>query len=134
MIINDPYSGNAFGRIGKGIGQGLSEQLPKELERGRLSQGLKELEKEKDLTPYQQASKLYTLPGGAEAAQSLLPLLQLQKANETSLARGKSQGQGGISAASESTTKQMNPYERSFQPNYMTRLDPQSIKDLAYER
>lgn len=35
--------GSVVGRIGKGFGQGLAEQLPKEIERNRLSAGLKKL-------------------------------------------------------------------------------------------
>ncbi len=55
--------GNIFGRIGKGIGQGLSEQVPKEIERARLSSGLKSLEKEKDLDPTQFFTRAISLPG-----------------------------------------------------------------------
>lgn len=65
QILNDPYSGNAFGRIGKGIGKGLSEQIPKEIERGRLSSGLKKLEQEKDLDPMQFFTRAATLPGAS---------------------------------------------------------------------
>ena len=54
---------NIFGRIGKGIGQGLSEQLPKEIERSRLSSGLKKLEQEKDLDPLKFFTRAATLPG-----------------------------------------------------------------------
>ena len=50
--------GNIFGRIGSGIGKGLAEQVPKEIERGRLSSALKELGEQKDLTPFQQYAGL----------------------------------------------------------------------------
>lgn len=63
QVIDDPYSGNVFGRIGKGVGKGLSEQLPKEMERSRLSSGLKKLEQEKDLDPMQFFTRALTLPG-----------------------------------------------------------------------
>ena len=50
---------NIFGRIGSGIGQGLAETLPKEMERGRLSQGLQQFEKESgNLKPVQQYTRL----------------------------------------------------------------------------
>ncbi len=56
--------GGLFGRIGKGIGQGLSEQLPKEVERYRLSQGLQNFEKESaNLSPLQQLTRLSSIPG-----------------------------------------------------------------------
>lgn len=57
--------GNIFGRIGKGLAQGLSEQLPKEMERTRLSEGLKELGKE-DLSGKNQLELLgaiHAIPG-----------------------------------------------------------------------
>ncbi len=55
--------GNIFGRIGTGIGQGLAEQIPKEIERGRLASGLKELGTKKDLTPFQRYAELISIPG-----------------------------------------------------------------------
>lgn len=57
------HQANIFGRIGSGIGQGLSEQIPKEIERYRLSQGLRELEGQQRLTPFQQFSRLASIPG-----------------------------------------------------------------------
>lgn len=50
--------GDIFGRIGTGIGKGLSEQVPKELERNRLSSALKSLGEQEGLTPYQQFTGL----------------------------------------------------------------------------
>lgn len=50
-------------RLGTGIGQGLGEQLPKEIERGRLAAGLRELEGVKDLSPFEQFSRLAAIPG-----------------------------------------------------------------------
>lgn len=47
-----------FGSLGKGIGKGLAEQAPKEIERHRLSSALKELSQQKDQTPFQQFSGL----------------------------------------------------------------------------
>jgi hypothetical protein len=55
--------GNIFGRLGSGIGKGLAEQLPKEIERGRLSHGLKELGEKKGLTTFQQFAELAGIPG-----------------------------------------------------------------------
>lgn len=54
---------NIFGRIGSEIGKGLSESIPKEAERLRLSQGLERLGNQKGLTPFQQFSALASLPG-----------------------------------------------------------------------
>lgn len=54
---------NIFGRVGSGIGKGLAEQIPKEIERGRLQSGLKELGEAKNLSPFQQFSQLSAIPG-----------------------------------------------------------------------
>lgn len=56
--------GNIFGRLGTGIGQGLAEQIPKEIERNRLAAGLKEFEQShQDLSPMQQMARLSSIPG-----------------------------------------------------------------------
>lgn len=46
--------GDIFGRVGTGLGKGLAEQVPKEMERNRLSSGLEKLGRQKGLTPFQQ--------------------------------------------------------------------------------
>lgn len=55
--------GNIFGRLGSGIGKGLAEQVPKEIERHRLSSGLKELSSKKNLSPFEQFAELSSIPG-----------------------------------------------------------------------
>ena len=55
--------GDIFGRIGSGIGQGLAQQLPEEINRSRLSAGLKNLSEQKNLTPFEQFSALSSIPG-----------------------------------------------------------------------
>ena len=53
-----------FGKIGKAFGEGLSEQLPKEMDRYYLSQGLKQFEKDApNLTPTQKMTRLYSIRG-----------------------------------------------------------------------
>lgn len=49
---------NIFGRIGENLGKGLAEQLPKSVERGRLSSALKDIGERKDQTPFQQFTAL----------------------------------------------------------------------------
>lgn len=64
MVQIVPQRGNIFGRIGAGIGQGLAEQLPKEIERGRLAQGLQQFEQESaNLNPMQSLARLAAIPG-----------------------------------------------------------------------
>jgi hypothetical protein len=55
--------GNIFGRIGSGVGKGLAEQVPKEIERSRLASGLEELSKNNNLSPFEQFTKLSSIPG-----------------------------------------------------------------------
>jgi hypothetical protein len=56
--------GDIFGRIGSGFGKGLAEQVPKEIERNRLSSGLKAFEQEhQNLNPMQQLARLSAIPG-----------------------------------------------------------------------
>lgn len=56
--------GSIFGRIGTGIGKGLAAQLPEEIQRGRLSHGLKNFEQEhQNLNPMQQLARLSAIPG-----------------------------------------------------------------------
>lgn len=86
--------GNIFGRIGSGIGQGLAEQLPKEIERGRLASGLQELGKQQGLTPFQQFSGLASLPGTTpQIIQSGGDILRQQAYLDA--VKNQYQGQGG---------------------------------------
>lgn len=56
--------GNIFGRIGTGIGKGLAQQFPEELQRARLAQGLSNFEQESgELNPTQQLARLSAIPG-----------------------------------------------------------------------
>jgi hypothetical protein len=72
--------GNIFGRIGSGVGKGLAEQLPKEIERGRLASGLQSLEGQKDLSPFQQFARLSAIPGVTpQMIQSGTELLRQQQ-------------------------------------------------------
>ena len=54
--------GGAAG-FGQAFGQGLSDQIPKEVEHYRLSQGLKRLGEEKNLSPLEFATKAYGIKG-----------------------------------------------------------------------
>ncbi len=123
QTINDPYSGNAFGRIGKGIGQGLSEQLPKEIERGRLSSGLKKFEEEhQDLNPMQQLARLSAIPG--VTPQMIQSFSELAKMNNQRNAYGRGQGsQGGGGFNQENEANHLDqaadagmPMQQEFNP------------------
>lgn len=45
-------------RIGTGVGQGLAEQVPKEIERHRLASGLEALNQKKNMSPFEQFTGL----------------------------------------------------------------------------
>lgn len=80
QVIEDPTRGSIFGRIGKGLGQGLSEQIPKEVERYRLSSGLKNLAKNAgNLSPLEQAAEYLPLLQNNPAALQILPSLLAQQ-------------------------------------------------------
>lgn len=92
-----PQQGNIFGRIGKGIGEGLSKQIPQEVDRYRLSQGLNQLGQQKNQTPFQQASQALQIPGiTPEMVNTLIPLLQQQNAQQDFLRNQSQQQQTGV--------------------------------------
>ena len=86
--------GNIFGRIGTGIGKGLAEQVPKEIERGRLASGLKQFEQDSgNLNPMQQLARLSAIPGiTPQMIQSFSELARIQNQRN---AYGNRGGQGG---------------------------------------
>lgn len=84
-----------FGRLGKGFGKGLAEQLPKEVDRYRLSQGLSNFEKESEnLTPLQSLARLSSIPGVTpQMIQSFGELAKQQNTrNAFKQAAGKARG------------------------------------------
>lgn len=76
--------GSALGRLGAGIGAGLSEQIPKEIGRHRLAQGLKQLQGQ-NLTPMEFLTQVASVPGALEHPQLIQSLGELAKQE----ARGK---------------------------------------------
>lgn len=119
QVINDPYNGNVFGRIGKGIGQSLSEQVPKEVERGRLSSGLKKLEQEKDLDPFQFFTRAATLPG--MNPQLIETLGKLSKQRLQGQALSKEGGAGKVSRFPETTRQENGSAKDNNIPSLTTR-------------
>ncbi len=72
-------SGNIFGRIGAGLAKGLSEQLPKEVERHRLSSGLEQLNKQEGLSPRDYFTKSLGIPGVVDRPQVIQSLEKLAR-------------------------------------------------------
>ena len=82
------------GRLGTGFGQGLAESLPKEMERGRLSQGLQQLGQQEGLSPFQRFAQLSSIPGiTPQMIQSGSELLKQQGMRESAMKRGGRSGQ-----------------------------------------
>ena len=117
LIKNAPI----LGRIGESLGKGLSEVVPKEAERYRLSQGLKQFEKEASgLNPVQQYSRLLPLLKDYPAALQAFPeILKNQSYRQALANRGGAQRAGGVYTGSEP----MSPVAES---NYINQLKEQA--------
>jgi len=91
--------GDIFGRIGQNLGQGLAEQIPKEVERNRLSQGLQQLNQQKNLSPLEYFTQALGVPGLIDRPQAIQSLSELAKI----------QNQGNAYARAASTNGQQTP-------------------------
>ncbi len=122
--------GSTLGRIGSGVGKGLSEQLPKEIERGRLAQGLEQFNKESaNLSPVEQYSKLVPLlsgsPHGAQALQILPELLKQQNLRNAYANRSKGEGQNVPEEGSLQPREFFQPGRIGSQGNEPTQMQGQ---------
>ncbi len=101
-----------LGRLGESLGKGLSEVVPKEAERYRLSQGLKQFEKESaNLTPLQQYTRLLSIPGMPTAGIQAIPEILKNQSYRQGLAnRPGAPRQGGISSQGEAPTVEQSNY------------------------
>ena len=97
-MVQYVQNADIFGRVGSGIGQGLAEQLPKEIERNRLAAGLQSFEQEHgDLNPMQQMARLSAIPGVTpQMIQTFGELAKLNNQRSAMQRRAESyQGQPG---------------------------------------
>lgn len=145
---------NIFGRIGENLGKGLAEQLPKDVERGRLSAGLKHLGEQKGQTPFQQFAGLAGLaPDRPQIIQSGTELLR-QQAIIDSVNANKPKGpsprsenpsvepglQPRTATTTESTESALNPYippsgpEQEEMARRLLASDPQAYRDIESAR
>lgn len=119
------------GSFGSGIGQGLAEQIPKEIDRHRLASGLKQFENEsQNLNPLQQATRLFSIPGITPQMVQVLPELLKQQnirssyqnlANQSSPQQQAFSGQQRPSFNLNEAQFGANPNQKGYRP-----LTPQS--------
>lgn len=99
MVQELSSQGSVAGRIGKGFAQGLSEQVPKEIARSRLSSGLEDLAK-KDFSGkdrLQILSEIAKIPGISENPQLMQTALQtIHNKNFINRKSSSDNGQGEV--------------------------------------
>lgn len=99
--------GGISGRLGKGFAKGLSEQVPKEIDRYRLSKGLQEIGQRKDQTPFEQFAGLAGVPGiTPQMIESGSKLLKQQGVNNALMNK-----------ANQTQQPAQNPFPPSNQPS-----------------
>lgn len=121
QVIDDPYrKGTAFGRLGKGIGQGLSDQIPKEVDRYRLSSGLQQLGKDApNLSPFEQLTRFYSIPGVTPSmVESGTALLR----EEATRANAKRRGEKANAAIQQNTNTASPQFDNTVNQQ---EIDPQ---------
>ncbi len=120
-----------FGRIGKAFGQGLSEQIPKEVDRYRLSQGLKNFEKDSEgLNPMQQLTRLSSIPG--ITPQMIQSFGDLAKQQSTRNAYGNPGQPGQVARGSLSTSGSQGNMTNDQLENIVQRQVPRgAAQDVA---
>lgn len=104
------------GRLGAGFGKGLAEQLPKEIERSRLSSGLRDLGK-KDLSGKNQLeilADIQSIPGISDRPElAALAHQQLAKQNYQQQRIGNNGVSRGVKPPSENSGNQANVQQKA---------------------
>ena len=106
---------NIWGRIGSGIGKGLAEQLPEEIQRGRLASGLQEITSEqgRKMPLTAQLGALYSLPG--VTPQMIQTFGELARLNQQGQAFQNASGQDGQRISPEANQR-VNDAARNGMP------------------
>ena len=117
QVINDPYSGNIFGRLGQGVGQGIGTVLNEEVKNHRQASAIEGLRNQKE--PQDVLQQLSTLRragiSGQEAAQ-YIPLIQQAQASR---------------ALKEKYNKQEGKSEKA--PTERLKGTPEALEKAGYE-
>lgn len=113
MVQIIPQDPNPWGRFGAAIGQGLSESVPKEIDRYRLSSGLRDLSKNANsLSPLEAYSQAASIPGITPAMLQALPeIIRQQKMGQglSNSANQRRNGQQGGGSGGQGN--QQNPFQ-----------------------
>ena len=118
--------GNLFGRIGTGFGQGLAEQLPKEVSRYRLASGLADIEKDSpNLNRLQLMTRLAGVPGGLENPQFIKEYADVarQQNIRNAYQRGGQRGQ-----TQEMVNTNVQPSQNRLEDIKFGQLNPNQIQ------
>lgn len=103
--------GNFAGRLGEGLGKGLAEQVPQEMQRHRLSEGLRNVQQNPG-NQIENLIRLYSTPGVTpEMAQTLGPLLQ-----QAAVKQNRQQKTGGQATRTQPTQAGTQGQQAGFQP------------------
>ncbi len=131
-IPQSSFASGFGGGLGAGAGQGLAESVPKEVERVRLSQGLKNLGQDfSNLTPIEQISKLVSIPGmNAQTAMAFIPYLKEQQSRKA-LEQRAGQDKGNVSQIGEGKGKTELPSQMLESPRATIRLGPEELLQEA---
>lgn len=106
--------GNPLGRLGASIGRGLSEQVPQEIERTRLGNGLKAISANKNLTPFEKLTQLATQPGmSPQLLQSATELLK-QESQGNAYRKAAGRKDGNPPQRTSDTTQQFQDKAANF--------------------
>ena len=119
QIIEQPMT--ALGGFGRSLAQGLEKTMPKAVERGMLSQGLKNLERDApNMTQMEIVSDLLSRPGGQEALPILEPMLRGLRSQKIQGAINDTKGQS-----------QQGYSERALDPNFGIAMSSEELNEQA---
>lgn len=106
-----------LGRVGESLGAGLADVVPKEAERYRLKQGLKNIQNNPGATQFERLSNLYTIPGLSEnMANQLAPML-----NQAAVKQARQNGRQGLT----------NQNQRSVNQQIIDKGQPQPTQEIG---
>lgn len=125
QIIEDPNAGGLGAQLGRSMGEGLREAIPKGMERGALAGGLRRMQG-KNLSPMETLANLSSYGADVKELLPFLPLMQNSQANRDFMDGDVPSGVGKL----QGEARQMSTQGES---NEFTPLkgDPESLQERA---